>query len=292
MPYAKPEALVSTDWLARHLSAPDVHVVDATYFMPGSGRNPRAEYEACHIPGAVFFDIDEVADSDNPLPHMLPPPEKFTARVRKLGLGAGTRIVIYDALGLMSAARVWWMFRVFGHADVAVLDGGLPQWKREGRPVSDMPPVPRHRHFTSHLNHMLVRELDQMIGNVKHRREQVVDARSAGRFEGSADEPWANGRRGHIPGALNLPYTDLLDPETQCFLPVETLKARVAAAGIDLSQPVVASCGSGITACVVTLALYLLGKTDVAVYDGSWAEWGSRNDLAAETGPAAAPVPA
>ncbi len=284
MSYAKPEALVSTDWLARHLDAPDVRVVDCTYILPPTTRDARREYEQRHIPGAVFFDIDDIADSDSPLPHMLPSAEKFSSRVRKLGLGDGSRIVVYDTHGLMSAARAWWMFRVFGHGDVAVLDGGLPKWLKEGRPVEDTPPMPRDRHFTARTNRILVRDLDQVRAALDRKREQVVDARSAGRFRGVDPEPRPGLRGGHMPGALNVPYTSLLDPETKTFLPAEELARVFRRAGVDLRRPIVTSCGSGVTACVVALGLYLLGRDDVAVYDGSWTEWGGRADTPVATG--------
>ncbi|MBM3598488.1 MAG: 3-mercaptopyruvate sulfurtransferase [Alphaproteobacteria bacterium] len=275
--YAKPDALVSTQWLADHLRAPDVRVVDATYFLPHMKRNARQEYEQRHIPGAVFFDIDEIKDETNPLPHMLPSPEKFSARVRKLGLGDGVKIVCYDQHGLMSAARAWWMFRVFGHNDVAVLDGGLPKWTAEGRPVEDTVTMPAERHFTARFNNFLVRNLDQLRANLDTKRENVIDARAAGRFKGVEPEIWPS-RPGHMPGALNLPYADLLDPKDKTFLPADQLAQKFKAAGIDMSRPAACSCGSGVTACILALGFYLLGRDDVAVYDGSWAEWGGRND--------------
>ena len=283
MTYAHPESLVSTAWLAQHLDAPDLRVVDASWYLPAQGKNGRVEYEASHIPGAVFFDIDEIADTDSDLPHMLPSPEKFSARVRKLGLGDGNRIVVYDQLGLMSAARVWWMFRVFDHKDVAVLDGGLPKWIAEGRPVEDRAPQPRERHFTARYNNLMVRDLAQMKGNLASKREQVVDARAAGRFDGTEKEPRQGLRSGHIPGSRNIPFTDLLDPKTKTLLPAQAIADRFRKAGIDLSKPVVTSCGSGVTAAVLALGLHLIGHPDVALYDGSWAEWGKPGDTPVET---------
>lgn len=283
MTYPNPDALVSTEWLAAHLSAPDVRVVDASWHMPAAGRNAREEYEAGHIAGAVFFDIDEISDTSVPLPHMLPPPEKFASKVRKLGLGNGHKVVVYDSAGL-GAARVWWMFRVFGHRDVAVLDGGLTKWKQEQRPLEDLPPMPRDRHFLPHLNATLVRSFEQMRANVDSKREQVIDARSPGRFDATAPEPWPTLHVGHMPGALNVPFTDLVNESDRTLKPAAELKARFDAAGIDFSRPLVTSCGSGITACTLALALYLLGRTDVAVYDGSWAEWGTHPEAVAVAG--------
>jgi thiosulfate/3-mercaptopyruvate sulfurtransferase len=282
MSYANPDALVSTDWLAQHLDAPDVRVVDGSYFMPYTGRDARAQYDERHIPDAVFFDINEIADTDNPLPHMMPRQEKFASRVRQLGLGDGNRIIVYDGPGLFSAARVWWMFRVFGHNDIAILDGGLPKWLAESRPVTDDETMPRERHFTSRLNSLLLRDLSQMMANLKSKRDQVIDARSPGRFEGSEAEPRPGLRTGHIPASRNLHYQRMLDPETGTMADAEALRGLFAEAGLDLSRPVTASCGSGVTAAILALGLYLIGYPDAAVYDGSWTEWGSRNDTPLE----------
>ncbi len=285
MPYANADALVSTEWLAAHLDAPDLRIVDGTFTLPGVKPTGRELYDARHIPGAVFFDIDEIADEHNPLPHMLPSPEKFAARMRKLGLGDGHKIVVYDSAGLSSAGRPWWMLRVFGHRDVAILDGGLPKWQAEGRPVTDDIPVLRERHFTARLNSLLVRDKGQVLDNLTARREQVIDARSRGRFEGSAKEPRPGLRSGHIPGSLNLPYDELTDRQTRTLLPAEALAALFATAGLERGMPVVASCGSGVTACALAFGLHLLGWPEAAVYDGSWSEWGLPGDTPVATGP-------
>lgn len=281
MGYANPQSLVSTEWLARHLNAPDVRVVDASWYMPHLGRDPKAEYRDEHVPGAVFFDIDEIADTDSPLPHMLPSVEKFSSRCRRLGLGDGVRIVVYDGGGCTAAARVWWMFRTFGHDDVSVLDGGLPKWKAEGRPLDSLPDVPRERHLSARFNSLMVRDLEQMRANVRSNREQVLDARTAGRFDGSEPEPRAGLRSGHIPGSLNLPYQKLFKADGT-FAAADELRAAFETAGIDLRRPVVTTCGSGVTACVLALGLHLIGHRQTAVYDGSWTEWGGREDTPIE----------
>lgn len=280
--YARPEALVSTDWLAAHLGAPDIRVVDGSWYLPAMKRDPKAEFAAEHIPGAVYFDIDDISDTASPLPHMLPSPEKFASRVKKLGLGDGNRIVVYDGLGLFSAARVWWMFRVFGHEDVAVLDGGLRKWKAEGRPLESDAPRPRERHFTARVNSLLVRELDDVKRNIATKREQVIDARSPGRFFGRDPEPRQGLRGGHIPGSKNVPFGEMTDPATGTLLPAAAIEAKFRAAGVDPAKPIVASCGSGVSACALALGLHLIGAPQVAVYDGSWTEWGGRSDTPIE----------
>ena len=277
------ESLVSTQWLADHLDAPDVRIVDATWFFPATGKKGRDEYNAAHIPGAVFFDLDDIADSSSTLPHMLPDPAKFAARLRKLGLGNGNRIIIYDrASGSSAATRVWWTFRVFGHHEVSVLDGGMGKWLAEHRPTEDQPPMVRESHFIAHFDPDLVRTKGQMLANIQSAREQVIDARSAGRFKGAEAEPWPHRQVGHIPHSLNLPWPELLDPETKTFLPTDELARRFDAAGINEGKPVVASCGSGVTAGMLAFGLYLIGREDVAIYDGSWAEWGLAEDTPAE----------
>ena len=277
------ESLVSPSWLADHLDAPDVRVVEATWFMPATGKKGREEYDAGHIPGAVFFDLDDIADTASPLPHMLPDPAKFASKVRKLGLGNGNRIVVYDrASGSSAAARVWWMFRVFGHGEVSLLDGGMARWLAEHRPVEDQPPVTRERHFLPRMDQTLVRAKEQMLANISSGRETVIDARSAGRFHGQEPEPWPHRKVGHIPGALNLPWPELIDPDTKTFLPPDVLRHKFEAAGLNGSKPLVASCGSGVTACMLAFGLYLTGRDDVAIYDGSWAEWGLAEDTPVE----------
>lgn len=280
--YAHPESLVSTDWLAANLHQPDLRIVDGTYYLPMQGKDAKAEYLERHIPGAVFFDIDDISDSTSSLPHMLPPPEKFASRVRKLGIGDGNRIVIYDGQGMMSAARVWWMFRIFGAREVAILDGGLPKWLAEGHPVEDGPVQLQERHFTARLDNTRVRGKDQMLRNLQSKREQMLDARSAGRFNATDPEIWPGRRAGHIPGAHNLPYDQLLNAD-KTFKTAEGLGALYRKAGIDVTKPVVTSCGSGITACVLAFGLHLIGHRDVAVYDGSWAEWGLPGDTPVAT---------
>lgn len=282
MPSSDPTLLVSTDWLAERLNAPDVRILDASLYLPTDGRNGRALYEAAHIPGARFFDIDEISDDHSPLPHMVPPVEKFVARVRKMGIGDGHRIVVYDQQGIYSAARVWWMFRLFGHDDIAVLDGGLPKWQAEGRPVDDVDPDPRERHFTGRRNGAMVRDVTQMARAVKLRDEQIVDARAPGRFSGKEAEPRKGLRSGRIPGSTNVFFSSLLNDD-QTMKSADETRAIFEAAGVDLTKPVVTTCGSGVTACVLALALARLGHARNAVYDGSWVEWGAYDDLEVET---------
>jgi len=283
MEYVNSDALVSTEWLARHLNAPDLRIVDASWYLPAMQRDGKAEYAKQHIPGAVFFDIDEISDTDSDLPHMLPSPEKFTSRMRRLGIGDGNRIVVYDGSDVhLSAPRAWWMFRVFGHTDVAVLNGGLKKWLAEGRPVEDLPPIPRDRHFTARRNDLLVRDVEQVRGNLASHREQVLDARSAGRFAGTEAEPRAGLRGGHIPGSLNVPSSLMTDPQTGLFRSADALRDIFGKAGLDLDKPVLTTCGSGVSACILTLGLHLLGHRQVSVYDGSWTEWGGRADLPVE----------
>jgi thiosulfate/3-mercaptopyruvate sulfurtransferase len=279
-----PRTLVSTGWLAQHLRDPDLRILDASWYLPDAGRDARAEYAAGHIPGARFFDIDDITDQRSDLPHMAPTSEKFISRMRAMGVGDGHQIVVYDGSGLFSAARVWWTFRLMGKTDVAVLDGGMPKWRAEGHEIEDMPPVLRDRHMTVSRQNHLVKDVTQVAHAAKLREAEIIDARSAARFAGTAPEPRPGLRSGHIPGARNVPYTSLLNADGT-MKSVAGLRTVFAGAGVDLSKPAITTCGSGITAAVLSLALERMGHRDHALYDGSWAEWGMYGDLAVETGP-------
>jgi thiosulfate/3-mercaptopyruvate sulfurtransferase len=266
--------LVSADWLKARLGAPDIRVIDATWYLPGDERTGQSAYDALHIPGARFLDIDDVADTASGLPHLLPPPEKFASRARRLGLGDGHRVICYDQNGYLASARAWWMFRVMGHADVAVLDGGFAAWRAAGGLGEDLPPFNHSdRHFTIRSRADLVRNRDQVSEALGAGTAQIVDARSAERFAGRAPEPRPGVRRGHIPGSMSLPYAQLIQADGR-LRPADELRTVFASAGVDLSRPVINTCGSGVSAAVIALALAVLGR-DSAVYDGSWAEWGA-----------------
>jgi thiosulfate/3-mercaptopyruvate sulfurtransferase len=284
MPYDDPKTLVSTAWLAAHLKDPDLRVLDASWYLPDMGRDAKAEYDEAHIPGARFFDIDEISDQRSELPHMAPTPEKFISRLRAMGVGDGHQVVVYDGAGLFSAARVWWLFRLMGKQDVAVLDGGFAKWRAEGREVEDLPPLVRDRHITVSRQNHLVKDVTQVAAAAKLGDWEIVDARSPGRFEGIEPEPRQGLRAGHIPGSRNLHYSTLLNADGTMKSPDEL--ARVfAAAGVDPVKPVITTCGSGVTAAILSIALEILGRRH-ALYDGSWAEWGMYNDLKVATGKA------
>ena len=277
-------ALVSTDWLAEHLGRPEVVVVDGSMYLPTSGRDPGAEYTAGHIPGAVFFDLEASSDPASPLPHMLPPPAAFTARMGGLGIGDGHQIVVYDGSGVnLSAPRVWWMFRVMGHERVAVLDGGLGKWREEGRPLETGTATRPRAVFTARPVPGAVRDLAAVRAALEQGTEQVVDMRSAGRFAGAEPEPRPGLRGGHMPGSRNLPFHELVGAGGT-LLPADQLRRRIEAAGVDPSRPVVATCGSGVSACALIFALHLIGHDRVALYDGAWTEWAGRPDTPIATG--------
>jgi thiosulfate/3-mercaptopyruvate sulfurtransferase len=280
-----PQVLVSTEWLASHLNDPDLRIFDASWHLPQVGRDPLAEYNAAHIPNARFFDIDDVADHTSDLPHMVPPVEKFMSRMRAMGVGDGHQIVVYDAIGVMSAPRVWWMLKLMGHRDVAVLDGGLPKWVAEGRPTEDLAPVVRDRHMTVRRQNHMVRDVTQVAAASKLGDHVIVDARSAARFRGEAPEPREGLRSGHIPNSRNVPFNTLLN-EDNTLRSDEDIRAIFEAAGVDLSKPIITTCGSGVTAAVLFLALTKIGKTDLSLYDGSWSEWGAFPTVAVATGDA------
>ena len=286
MPHAHPEALVSTEWLAAHLDDPRVRVVDSSFKLPGITPTAKEDYDRGHIPGAVFFDIDDIAEPGTSLPHMIPAPDLFARKMEGLGIGDGDRVVAYDSVGLSSAGRAWWMLRLFGHRDVAILVGGRPKWRAVGRPLDTALPSPPRRRFTARFDPVLVRDKRALLENLSTRREQVVDARAAGRFEGTAEETRPGLRRGHIPGSRNLPYDRVTDPETHQLRGAEELSRLFQDAGVALDRPIVASCGSGVTACALAFALHLIGHPGAAVYDGSWSEWGLPGDTPVEPGPA------
>ena len=280
-----PKTLVSTEWLHAHLKDPDLRILDGSYYLPQMARDPRAEYEAAHIPGARFFDIDDVADHGSDLPHMVPPVEKFMSRMRAMGVGDGHQVVVYDGMGLFSAARVWWLFKLMGQNNIAVLDGGFPKWQAEGRPVDDLPPIIRDRHMTVRRQNHMVKDVTQVSAASKLGDYEIIDARSPGRFRGEEPEPRAGLRPGHIPGSKNVCFKDLLNADQTMKNPVE-IRQIFQSAGVDFDKPAITTCGSGVTAAVLSLGLQRIGKTDHSLYDGSWSEWGMFPTVPVATGDA------
>ena len=278
-----PKTIVSTQWLAAHLKDPDLRVLDASWYLPGSERDPFVEYQRAHIPGARFFDLDDVSDHRSDLPHMVPPVEKFMSRMRAIGVGDGHQIVVYDGSGLFSAPRVWWLFKLMGQLDIAVLDGGFPKWQAEGHPVEDLPPILRDRHMMVRRQNQMVKDVTQVSAASKLGESEIVDARSPGRFYGKDPEPRPGLRAGHIPGSKNVFYKDLLKADDTMKSPDE-MRQVFLEAGVDLDKPVITSCGSGVTAAILSLGLTRMGKTDHSLYDGSWTEWGMFPTLPIATG--------
>ena len=278
-----PKVLVSTEWLAAHLKDPDLRILDASWLLPGVEGDAKAAYDAAHIPGARYFDIDDISDHRSELPHMAPPIEKFMSRLRAMGVGDGHQVVVYDNIGIYSAPRVWWTFKLMGQENIAVLDGGLPKWLAEGRPTEDLPPMVRDRHMTVRRQAHLERDVTQVSSASKLGDHEILDARSAGRFSGTDPEPRAGLRGGHIPGSKNVPFTSLLNADGTMKTP-DALRAVFAAAGVDLAKPAITTCGSGVTAAIISLALERIGKTDHSLYDGSWTEWGAFPTLPVATG--------
>ena len=276
-------SLVSTSWLAKRLDSSQIRVLDASWYLPNMYRNPIAEYEKKHIPDARFFDIDDISDHRSDLPHMVPPVEKFMSKVRKLGVGDGHQVIIYDGLGMFSAARVWWLFKMMGHEDVAVLDGGLPKWISDGFPVNDELPIIRDRHMMVDQVPSYLKDVTQVAAASKLGDYEIIDARSPGRFRGEENEPREGLRKGHIPNSKNVFFKSLLNDD-QTFKKKSELKQMFDSAGVDISKPVITSCGSGVTAAVLNLGLELIGKTDHSLYDGSWTEWGMSPTLPISTG--------
>jgi thiosulfate/3-mercaptopyruvate sulfurtransferase len=280
------DPLVTTDWLAAHLDDPKVRIVDASFKLPGVLPLPKDDYLTAHIPGAVFFDVDAVSDHSNPLPHMFPTAEQFGRDVGALGIGNGETVVLYDSGGWVAAPRAWWMLLCYGHRDVRIVNGGLKKWRAEGRSVESGEVKAKPVTFKASYDARRVRSIQQMIANVESRAEQVIDARAGDRFEGRVAEPRPGLRSGHIPGARSLPYNNLFDATTGAMKPLDELRKAFAGAGVDVARPIVTSCGSGVSAAVLTLALYRLGVEDSALYDGSWAEWGQAGGPPIATGAA------
>ncbi|MGZ5876023.1 MAG: 3-mercaptopyruvate sulfurtransferase [Bradyrhizobium sp.] len=280
------DPLVSTDWLAAHLGDPHVKIIDASYKMPGVLPLPADDYLAAHIPGAVFFNVNAIADPNDPRPHMYPNAEQFARDVSALGISSDDTVVAYDSGAWVAAPRAWWMFLSFGHPNVKVLDGGLKKWKAEGRAVDSGAITPKPGKFQAKLDPSYVRSKAQLLGNLATNKEQLVDARPRPRFEGTVAEPWPGRRPGHIPGSRNVPYAELFDANTGAMKPLEDLRKAFAGAGVDMTRPIVTTCGSGVSALVLTLALYRLGVRGTGLYDGSWAEWGLPDGPPVATGPA------
>jgi thiosulfate/3-mercaptopyruvate sulfurtransferase len=280
------DPLVSTDWLAARLDDPKVRIIDASFKLPGVLPLPADDYLKVHIPGAVFFNVDEIADRADSLPHMYPDAKQFAHDVAELGISSGNTVVAYDAGGWVAAPRAWWMFLSFAHTKVKVLDGGLQKWLREGRPTHSGKVVSKQGRFEAKLDPDFVRSRQELVGNLTSHAEQLVDARPRPRFEGSVAEPRPGLRSGHIPGSRNVPYGELFDASTGAMRPLEELRKAFTGAGVDLARPIVTTCGSGVSAAVLTLALYRLGVRGTALYDGSWAEWGLPEGPPVATGPA------
>jgi len=280
------DPLVSTEWLAAHLRDPDVRVLDASFKMPGVLPLPVDDFLEAHIPGAAFFDVDAVSDHAVDLPHMYPDAAQFARDAGALGVSSGDTVVVYDHGGWVAAPRAWWMFLSFGHRNVKVLNGGLKKWRAEGRAIESGKASPKPGQFTATLDKNFIRSKQQLVDNLSSHAEQVIDARSSGRFDGSVAEPRAGLRGGHIPGSRNLPYNELFDATTGIMKPLDEMKRAFDKAGLDLAKPVVTSCGSGVSAAVLTLALYRLGVRGSALYDGSWSEWGMADGPPVATGAA------
>jgi thiosulfate/3-mercaptopyruvate sulfurtransferase len=280
------DPLVSTDWLAAHVGDAGVKIIDASYKMPGVLPLPADDYLAAHIPGAVFFNVNTIADPNDPRPHMYPSADRFARDVSALGISSDDTVVAYDSGAWVAAPRAWWMFLSFGHPNVKVLDGGLQKWKAEGRTVDAGAVAARPGKFRATLDPRYVRSKEQLLDNLGTSREQLIDARPRARFEGTVAEPWPGRRPGHIPGSRNVPYAELFDPKTGAMKPLEELRKAFTGAGVDMTRPIVTTCGSGVSALVLTLALYRLGVRGSALYDGSWAEWGLPDGPPVATGPA------